>query len=97
MKTKKQKLQERVEAGAAFLNVVRLGWWKEINIKRLNLSLPNVCMLGELYGDYYEGALELGFDSESQTASALGFRSEVDSHYPLLTELWKKKIKSLRL
>ncbi len=103
-KTTEAKLQERVEAGAAFLNVVYPRWYKHMNTKILDLGDPHKCVLGELYGGYstgkdaldIEGQLVVQGNGTVTKASLLGFDTELPyKNYAVLTKLWVKKIKSL--
>lgn len=101
----KQKLQARVDAGAAFLNVVHPGWAKKIkpNLNVLDLGDGKKCVLGELYGEFSDGKVELGLSSTSQIAGngsipqpeVLGFFSGNSRQYKTLTLLWKLKIKKI--
>ena len=95
-KTISEALKKRVKAGAAFLDVVKPNWWKkgEVDLEELDLAQPNVCMLGELYGDYNYGKTKLGLDNES--AEFVGFYSSINSRYAAITKLWKAKIRALR-
>lgn len=60
MKIDKKVLKKRVEAGAAFLNVVHPGWQKKVNTKILDLGSGSKCILGELYDGYADGQSALG-------------------------------------
>ncbi len=66
-KTLKEIYSERVEAGAAFLNVVHPGWFKKIDVEILDLGDACKCVLGELYGGYGDGRDELGLADSSYT------------------------------
>lgn len=90
-------LDKKVSAGVAFLDVVRPGWYKEINTKELDLAESNVCMLGEIYGSYLDGKSELGLQSTS--AESLGFYIDAASGkgmYDYLTKSWKQRIAKIR-
>ncbi len=52
-------LRERVERGAAFLDEHEPMWWKRVDEKRLRLEECEDCVLGQIYGDYVDGLLEL--------------------------------------
>lgn len=92
-KKKQRTITDRVRAGIAFLNVVKPGWKKEIDLKRLDLSSGNTCMIGELYGDYDEGIITLGI--ENNTAEVLGFYESDASKYSKLTRAWKMALRKL--
>ena len=88
-----EKFKAKVNAGAAFLSIVNPKWYKNIDLKRLNLAKMNVCVLGELYDGYENGQVCVGINNSS--SEALGFDTENGVDYPLLTKLWKSKIRSL--
>ena len=89
----KTPIQKRIEAGVAYLNVVRPKWLKKINLDELNMSNGKVCILGEVFGNYYKSSNELYLKG---SVECLGFFCENEKEYPTLTRAWKKKIKELR-
>jgi len=48
-------VQERVGNGMALLDAKRPGWYKEVDLKTLNIDSCDKCVLGQLYGGYEEG------------------------------------------
>ncbi len=87
-------MKARIQAGIAFLNVMRPNWKKKIDLKKLDLGNPNVCMIGEVCGDYNDGRYELGL-SDSQ-AETLGFQdNNTDDDYKTLTRAWKRALREL--
>lgn len=93
----------RAYAGAIVLDRVRPGWAQDINLKKLDLADCEVCVLGQLYGSFMEGAHQL-FGGQAQRVSAeCGFdinyrttrsgRSVREVTYSKLTEAWKREIK----
>lgn len=102
-------MAKRVDAGIAFLNVVRPGWVRKIDLDKLDLSSPKTCVIGEVLGDYYRGRSSLGLSADNGRDSAhkavtksgseitlpiaLGFAAK--TNYPLLTRIWKIKIRGL--
>jgi hypothetical protein len=88
--------QEAVAAGAAELDAKLPGWWREINVHELHMDCSEECILGQLYGHYDDGALELGFDRRSQEQSeALGF-ARWDYEYDDLEGAWIDLIQARR-
>ena len=77
-----------VERGALFLDEKRPGWWKEIDVDRLNMGNPVSCVLGQLCGSYGDGLYQLGITPAEQFR--LGFYSPTFSG--LLTEPWEQAI-----
>ena len=49
--------QKRVNIGAALLDKILPGWYKQINLKKLNMSDGSLCMLGQLFGAGVESQL----------------------------------------
>lgn len=52
----------RVAQGAAFLDRVRPGWAHAIHVDTLAMRTCRRCLLGQLYGDYSEGAETFGWE-----------------------------------
>jgi hypothetical protein len=42
-------VEERVQAGAAWLDKVRPGWLTEVDVGRLDLRQPDRCVLGQVF------------------------------------------------
>jgi hypothetical protein len=63
-------IDERVAAGAAWLDANRPGWWQRINLDTLDLGDPCECVLGQEDGNYWDTAPDLGDD-----AAVLGFNT----------------------
>lgn len=71
---------ERVAAGAAFLDEHWPGWDYQIDIEMFDLCDPCECVLGQVYGGFYEACHKLGLDDarpnngqRADEAHALGF------------------------
>jgi len=89
-------VQERVEAGASFLDEVHPGWDEKIDLAHLDMSHSYRCILGQLYKHYRAGMMELNITR--LTSKNLGFNSidETDSAYHLITVEWRKVITERR-
>jgi hypothetical protein len=48
--------QENAARGAAYLDQEHFDWFQQINIKDLNLGCPSFCIVGQLFGSYYNFA-----------------------------------------
>lgn len=99
----------RAKIGATVLDVLRPGWASEIDLAKLRMSSCQECVLGQLYGDYWEGAEKLfvtrstGRNSETRidngahsAAIAAGFHSEDPAgilDYARLTAAWTREIR----
>ncbi len=90
-------IRAAVWAGIGFLDANVPGWRKKINLRRLDLASPKLCVLGEVYGDYSDGADRLGFEAGSDLAAQLGFvvpkipgtNARDMTLYPRLTAEWR--------
>lgn len=71
--------KERVQNGVAFLDIMVPDWRERINVKWLNISTIHQCVLGQLYGDYFEGkrALDL-YKPHTPNADDLGFVAKIN-------------------
>lgn len=49
-------LEDRVARGADWLDTNYPDWWRTINLDLLDVGDCTVCVLGQLYGDFEEGA-----------------------------------------
>lgn len=95
--TKKVEMESRVRAGLTFLDsVYGLGWRKKIKLRRLDLSNPRSCPLGQTDSDYNSHRIKLGLSHGA--AYALGFHimpAWLPLDYPPslwapLTTIWKR-------
>jgi hypothetical protein len=89
-------IAQRVDNGIALLDEKVPSWQDKVDPSTLTLSRIDACVLGQLFGSYYDGAEQLGFDPESKQASDLGFFLKDDEHryitYQQLTEEWSTRL-----
>jgi len=57
--------RERVQRGAKMLDSVRPGWRDEISLGELNMRYPCYCILGQLWGNYFDAWTNLPKDDAS--------------------------------
>ena len=78
------KLYESVQRGAALLDKENPGWERKINLRKLDMADPELCIIGLLYGNYLVGLrslkLYLGMSANLHGFGAAGNR------------LWRKVI-----
>ncbi len=84
-------ITERVRRGAALLDEKRPGWWRDIDLGRLDIDSCSTCILGQIgggkYGAYTSAMSELGLGDYEDVE--YGF----DGDYPgALTEAWRDLI-----
>ena len=94
-------INERVTRGAAALDKANPGWERRVDLSKLDLQDSCRCVLGQLYGHYFDGlmALENGsvpIDMAVTPGANLGFNArsgEPPSAYRALDEAWISFIK----
>ncbi len=59
------KLVNRVNRGVKFLNQKRPGWHKEVKLTELDLYHPLHCLMGQLYGNFFNAMHQFGMANES--------------------------------
>ena len=97
----KTREQEQVEEGAAWLDEYDPGWDERINLAELELNDCKQCVVGQLFGDYYE-FLTLTYMGKAQEVDrgffADGDHDELEQEEPWarLTEAWRDEIASRR-
>lgn len=85
----------RIERGAALLDLSAPGWDKKIDLNILDLSHIRYCIIGQVYGDYYNGLATL--DQGAETAPAWhGFTVWGQEMYVTLTDKWREFILARR-
>jgi hypothetical protein len=96
---RKPKVRDRVARGAALLDEKRPGWAAEIDLDDLEMGSCFSCVLGQLFGEFADGADELfpddwvaseedvrhGFDAPANLASweANGLYESMDAAWSL--------------
>lgn len=92
-------MQKRVKRGIRFLDKTlgRRKWVKKIRLNKLDLSDPNTCVIGEIFGGYTRG-LE-GLNKDKKWGRKNGFNlpvvaSVTDKYedFQVLTRLWKETL-----
>lgn len=87
--------EECVAAGAAYLDDTNPGWWRRINLDRLDLSSTCRCILGQLDGDYLDAVEHRGLAYQGPTPEELGFLAPVHEAHAL-TDTWRELITARR-
>jgi hypothetical protein len=96
-------IAERVAAGAEFLDRNEPGWVGRIDLDQLDISSPCRCILGQVFGDYYEATdnLELIFPGElaftcSEDPDDEGHYLPIDIEHAAITTVWRELIEQRR-
>jgi hypothetical protein len=94
-------IEERVAAGARWLDLHRPGWADRIDLDELDLSDPCACVLGQEYGSYAEAPEELWV--EDDTCAKSGFNAtrvrdyeRIEVEFSALTDAWRRLIEQRR-
>lgn len=91
-------IEERIAAGAAWLDANRPGWVDRIDLDTLRLDNPCRCILGQEYGDFYTAPYEIR-GVLGEMATQLGFDAKLTddgADYAELTEAWQRLILARR-
>lgn len=81
-------LLERIESGAALLDRQSPGWFRRIDLARLDMKSCTFCILGQLYGSYGNGQRSLGIHYLGGPA-AFGFDGKHGHEFGALAECWR--------
>lgn len=71
MLTKEQR--DRIDNGAKLLDEVMPGWAGKINTLELNVDSFKNCVLGQLYGSFWDGMKQLGYSGTRDVYDEDGF------------------------
>lgn len=85
--------EHRVQTGVRWLDQHYPGWIGEINLDHLDMGDGRHCVLGQVYGDYFDAREELGLSHKD--AAMLGFSEDWDHgplNYDTLTDQWRQVI-----
>lgn len=92
-------IEERVAAGAAWLDEHKAGWERGISLERLDLMDPCLCVLGQVYQNYWIAVTRF-FEDDTTSAARFGFdafRGEDDSAFEDLDATWRRTIEARRV
>lgn len=64
-------LRERVAKGVALLDGYDPGWRLAVDVEALDIPDEDLCILGQVFGNYFEGKDRLGINGEN--GSVYGF------------------------
>lgn len=70
-----------VERGALLLDEHAPGWWRRIDLKTFQLTEPCLCVLGQIYGNYYDACADVfkwgeNFATREKQTKRFGFSME---------------------
>lgn len=70
-----------------------LNWRNSINLRTLDLTQVEDCVLGQVFGDYYEGLYKLGIEDRRMTRYELGFSMYPDTETDFWTTDWDEELR----
>lgn len=93
-------IAERVQAGCEWLDKIRPGWDRDIDLTVLDLSDCTVCVVGQLTDGESEAGIwalmaDYPGDSDDAWPIELGF-NDVEEQYEALTGEWYRVIRARR-
>lgn len=94
--------EKEIEKGVEFLNKVYPDWFNKIDLEKLNIEIPSLCILGQLYGNSYVAQIIL--DMSDENSDKMGFSvpfvsyydEKFDEKWDTLTKEWVNKIVELK-
>lgn len=89
--------QERARRGAELLDRECPGWADRIDVDALTIGNRKLDILGQLYGDYYDGCRALGLSTTDPWPKAeLGFTWDTGFYHGPLWAAWRDLIAERR-
>jgi len=82
----------RVKAGAELLDAMNPGWFAKVSLKKLQMSDPCQCVIGQLYETYSLGLSALGIDVSFERDIEYGFDFYIGT--ASLTDHWHREIEA---
>lgn len=91
-------IDDNIKLGCELLDQTMPDWYAHISLDNLHMSCGHSCILGQLYGDYFEGERILGINGarygfETMMNSSDTSREEA-AKWGHLTRKWKKEIRA---
>jgi hypothetical protein len=93
-------LQQRAATGASWLDSIRPGWFRRIDLRTLDISSDDCCIVGQLFGSFNRCVLSVdagnfGFPFPLDTAP-FGMEPihKSDKNFRKLTEAWKREVQA---
>jgi hypothetical protein len=86
---------EMASRGADLLDAENPTWYRITDLDTLDMSDPDFCVLGQVYGDYCDGLLKLNLTAFGARVRNYGFdmlSGTPDEDFTLLTQAWREQI-----
>ena len=89
-------MKAAIKRGIKFLDEKVPNWRRAITPDELDLGSCELCILGQIYGDFDNGRLGLSLGLSKAEEYGLYYESlnpgEIDRYYSHLTKLWKEAL-----
>jgi len=98
---KRKQFTKRVKLGVKWLDENNKGWMKNIKISELDTQDRRTCMVGQVYGDFWE-RINGGSEGKMTLRQSMGNgfnlsdKDDRQIYWDLLTKVWVDKIKKLK-
>lgn len=98
-------IEDRVAAGAEWLDANRPGWESLVRLDELELADCRLCVLGQVFGHFFEAPLSAKYYDldpdktwvpSNYAANERGFNSDADADFPALDDAWTELITARR-
>jgi len=97
-------IANRVKKGAELLDTAQPNWYEQIELSQLDLSSCKKCILGQMFGDFSDGAEVLFKDELSSSIDKCGFdidrelllENTPEEVWELLCTYWRHEVVSRR-
>lgn len=93
----------RVAKGVALLDEQAPGWLERINLLSLEISSSDLCVLGQVYGNFHDGCDALGLCAEFDADAVYGFNCSADAEtddqledFRILNKEWRRVLTVLK-
>lgn len=100
----------KIKRGVELLNEKSPGWHSKIDLDRLDMADRDDCVLGQLFGDYFDGLEAIGVRPDRDVSFGFNFKvpplpptmgvkswqSVIERSVDRLNKCWKQEITNLR-
>jgi len=90
--------EKHVADGARYLDSNVPGWFRSIDLNRLDILNPCYCVVGQLFHSFGAGLEQLDVDATLGEDEALGFNPPLGPDFSndvdVLTPIWKREIRA---
>lgn len=85
-------IDDRVLVGITVLDEKHPTWRDHVDVDIFDITSCYLCVLGQVYGDYFEGLRQLAPDNRRMSWAAANGFTAYSNEWDLLTEAWKRQL-----